>query len=89
MYSGRNPVKEIIKTIINSISVLSLIGTMIAGALGTLYEIVGHRKFEQILSAAGISGGFEHMWMISSVMVLLCAAAYLIKTKFLADVVSS
>lgn len=77
--------KEIIKIIVQVIHFLSFGGVILAGILGVVYEIIGHAKFEQILSTIGISKGFERIWIISALMILLLIITYFIKVKFLAD----
>ena len=73
--------KEIIKMIVHVVHVLSFCGTVLSGILGAVYEIIGHAKFEQVLSAIGISKGFERIWVVSAIMLLLLITTYFIKTK--------
>lgn len=73
--------KEIIKMIVQVVYVLSFCGVILSGVLGAVYEIIGHAKFEQVLSAIGISKGFERIWVVSAIMLLLLIATYFIKTK--------
>lgn len=74
--------KEIFKIIVNVVHTLSFCGTMLAGALGALYEIIGPVKFEEMLSAMGISKGFERTCAIGWIMLLLLITTYFIKIKF-------
>ena len=73
--------KEIIKIIVQVVHVLSFCGVILSGILGAVYEIIGHAKFEQVLSAIGISKGFERIWVVSAIMLLLLITTYFIKTK--------
>lgn len=73
--------KEIIKMIVQVVHILSFCGVILSGILGAVYEIIGHAKFEQVLSAIGISKGFERIWVVSAIMLLLLITTYFIKTK--------
>ena len=75
--------KEIIRKIVQVVHILSFCGVILSWILGVIYEIVGHAKFEQWLSAIGISKGFEMIWVVSVVMLLLLITTYLIKSKLL------
>ena len=74
--------KEVIKKIIQLVQVFLFCGLMLSGALGVLYEIVGHAKFEKILFSIGISNGFEKMWIFSAKMLLLFTVICIIRNKF-------
>ncbi len=73
--------KEIIKMLVQAVHVLSFCGVILSGVLGAVYEIIGHAGFEQILSAIGISKGFEQIWVVSAIMLLLLITTYFIKAK--------
>ena len=73
--------KEILKMIVQVVHVLSFCGVILSGILGAVYEITGHAKFEQVLSAIGISKGFERIWVVSAIMLLLLITTYFIKAK--------
>ena len=73
--------KEIIKMIVQVVHVLSFCGVILSGILGAVYEIIGHAKFEQVLSAIGISKGFERIWVVSAIMLILLITTYFIKAK--------
>ena len=73
--------KEILKMIVQVVHVLSFCGVILSGTLGAVYEIIGHAKFEQVLSAIGISKGFERIWVVSAIMLLLLITTYFIKAK--------
>ena len=73
--------KEILKMIVQVVHVLSFCGVILSGILGAVYEIIGHAKFEQVLSAIGISKGFERIWAVSAIMLLLLITTYFIKAK--------
>lgn len=73
--------KEIIKMLVQAVHVLSFCGVILTGVLGAVYEIIGHVRFEQMLSAIGISKGFERIWVVSAIMLVLLIATYIIKTK--------
>ncbi len=63
------------------VHVLSFCGVLVCGVLGVVYEIIGHAKFEQALSAIGISKGFERFWVVSAIMLFLLITTYFIKIK--------
>ena len=67
--------------IVQVVHILSFCGVILSGILGAVYEIIGHAKFEQVLSAIGISKGFERIWVVSAIMLLLLITTYFIKTK--------
>lgn len=73
--------KNTIKIIVQVIHVLAFCGVILAGILGTIYEIIGHVNFEQMLSAIGISKGFERVWAVSAIMLILLITTYYIKSK--------
>ena len=50
---------------------ISIIGAIIFGLLGAIYEIAGHAKFEQLLSSIGISNGFRLLWIFGIVILIL------------------
>ena len=77
--------KDVIKMIVQVIHFLSFCGVILAGILGVIYEIIGHAKFEQILSTIGITKGFERIWTASAVMLLLLIITHFIKVKLLAN----
>lgn len=73
--------KTLFKAIVQVVHILSFCGVLLAGVLGVIYEIVGYAKFEKILSSLGISKGFERIWILSIIMLLLLIVTYFIKTK--------
>ena len=73
--------KEIIRVVVNLIHYIALLGTMISGILGVIYEIVGHAKFEKMLSAIGISKGFAFVWIVGLIMLILYVITFFIKMK--------
>lgn len=77
--------KDLIKILVNVIQSISFCAVMLSGVIGVVYEIVGHAKFEQILSMMGICKGFERIWIISAIMLGLLIVTYFIKVKFFAD----
>lgn len=73
--------KDIIKVIVQVIHIVSFCGVVLVGALGILYEIIGYAKFQQILSAIGMSKGFERIWGIGIITLFLLILTHLIKAK--------
>lgn len=73
---------HIIRIFINVIYVLSLCAAMILWVVGAIYEIVGHAKYEQILSAIGISNGFKYYWIIAVIVLGCLFATFYMKKKF-------
>lgn len=74
---------KVVKLIVNILHFVSFCAVLISGALGILYEIVGHAKFERILESIGISKGFERVWIFSAIMLGILLVTYFIKNKFL------
>lgn len=70
-----------IKLIVQAVHVLSFCGVILSGVLGAVYEIIGHAEFEQMLSVIGISQGFERIWVVSAIMLVLLITTNIIKTK--------
>ena len=68
--------RQVVKIAVQVVQILSLCGTIIAGVLGLIYEIIGHTKFEQLLSRIGISNGFRWIWLVgvttSSLLIITC-----------------
>lgn len=77
--------KKIVILFVNIIHVVSFCAVLLSGVAGILYEIVGHAKFEQILSDFGISKGFERVWIFSAIMLLLLVVTYFIKSKLFSN----
>lgn len=73
--------KNIFRTIVEMVNILSFGGVMLCGVFGVLYELIGHPKFEQVLSVIGISNGFECCWIFGTVMIVLLAITSSIKKK--------
>lgn len=73
--------RERAKRIVKFVHILSFCGTLIVGALGIVYELVGYAKFEQMLSGIGISNGLGWLWIVGAVMLLLLIATHFIKEK--------
>ena len=57
---------------------ISIIGAIIVGLLGALYEIAGHAQFEQLLSSIGISNGFRLLWIFGIVVLILLIISCLV-----------
>ncbi len=74
--------KQLFRAIVWIVHVVSFCGIGAVGVLGLIYEIVGHAKFEQILSAIGISNGFQRCWLFGLMMLFLLIVTYLIKIKW-------
>lgn len=77
--------KAILKIIVQVVHVVSFCGVLLVGALGVIYEIIGHVKFEQMLSAIGITKGFERVWIVSVIFLSLLIITYVIKKKVFAN----
>lgn len=73
---------NIIKICVNVVHVFSFCILMVIGIIGMLYELIGARRYEQILSAMGISNGFKWTWIIGFTALFLLIITYLIKVKF-------
>lgn len=77
--------KDVIKTVVQIVHILSFCGTLLCGALGAVYEIIGPAKYEQLLSSFGISNGFERTWLWAAVMSILLILTHFIKAKLLTN----
>lgn len=73
--------KGVIRIIANVLYVLSFCGVILAGVLGAIYELIGHAKFEQMLSSLGVSNGFKRFWIFSIIMLLFLVITRFIKVK--------
>lgn len=74
--------KDIARWIVNIIQVLSFCALMVLGIMGVLYELLGYVKFEKLLSAIGISKGFDRIWVVGPIVLVLLGVTYAIKVKF-------
>lgn len=77
--------KRMINVIVQIIHILSFCGIILTGVLGAIYEIIGHSRFEQMLSLIGVSNGFERTRVVGTIMLFLLISTYFIKAKLLAD----
>ena len=77
--------KEILRTIVNIVHILSFCGVIISGLLGVVYEIIGYAKFEQLLSEIGITKGFERTWLVSAIMLVILILTYFLKVKLFSN----
>lgn len=77
--------KDVIKTVVQIVHILSFCGTLLCGVLGVVYEIIGPVKYEQLLSSFGISKGFERTWIWAVVMLILLLSTYFIKAELLSN----
>ena len=76
-----NKMINIIRMLVNTLHVISFCLLMLLGLVGVIYEIVGHRKFVQTLSAMGLSNGFEWVWILGAVVLIILMITYFIKNK--------
>ena len=75
--------KDVIKTGVQIVHILSFCGTLLCGVLGVVYEIIGPVKYKQLLSSFGISNGFERTWIWAVVMLILLLSTHFIKAELL------
>jgi len=54
---------------------------MFVVVLGVLYEIIGHAKFDQLLSKFGIVKGFEFVWVVGVITISLLIITSFLKAK--------
>ena len=73
--------KHILGMIVRIIHILSICSLVLLWILSVIYEIVGHVKFERILSAIGISNGFKWLWIASAIALALFVLSFFIKKK--------
>ena len=73
--------KKNFKIIVQVLYVFSFVGLILSCVLGAVYDIVGHTKFEQTLSAIGISNGYVRGAAFILIMLLLHIATSFIKSK--------
>lgn len=74
--------KHILGMIVRIIHILSICSLVLLWILSVVYEIVGHAKFELILSAIGISNGFKWTWIAIAIAVALFVLTFFIKKKY-------
>ena len=77
--------KDVIKTVVQIVHILSFCGTLFCGVLGVAYEIIGPVKYKQLLSSFGISKGFERTWIWAVVMLILLLSTYFMKAELLSN----
>ncbi len=77
--------KDVIKTVVQIVHILSFCGTLLGGVLGVVYEIIGPVKYKQLLSSFGISKGFERTWIWAVVMLILLLSTHFIKAELLSN----
>ena len=75
--------KNILRTVLNILHAVSFSIWIFMGGLGVVYELLGHAKFEKILSVIGITNGFNKIWAVSIVSFLVWCVLYYIKFKVL------
>ena len=75
--------KDVIKTGVQIVHILSFCGTLLCGVLGVVYAIIGPVKYKQLLSSFGISNGFERTWLWAVMMLILLLSTHFIKAKLL------
>jgi len=73
--------KNLICIAVNIVHILSLCGVMFVVVLGVLYEIIGHAKFDQLLSKFGIVKGFEFVWVVGVITISLLIITSFLKAK--------
>ena len=71
--------KEITILIIKIIHIISLCGLVLMGILGAIYEIIGHAKYEQLLSTIGVHSGFHRTWIVFIILIIVCIITYFAK----------
>ena len=74
--------KKYFKIIVQVLYVISFVGLIFFGVVGTVCEIIGYAKFERALSAIGISNGFDRTFTISYIIMFLHIATVCMKSKF-------
>lgn len=77
--------KVIFTNFIYIVHILSLCGVIFSGILGAIYDIIGPAKFECMLSKIGIPNGYDRLWVVSAIMLLLLIITYFIKARLLAN----
>ena len=75
--------KDVIKTGVQIVHILSFCGTLLCGVRGVVYAIIGPVKYKQLLSSFGISNGFERTWIWAVVMLILLLSTHFIKAELL------
>ena len=73
--------KDVIKTFVQIVHILSFGGLLLCGALGVVYEIIGPAKYEHLLSSFGSCNGGERTGMWAVMMLILFRSTQFIKAK--------
>lgn len=74
--------KKAIKKAMHIIQVISTAGCFLIGCLGgAIYEIVGHKKFEELLSTFGIFNGMDTFVYVCVILIVLVIITCFINSK--------
>lgn len=71
--------KETVKVIINVTYYFSLIGVILSGLIGAVYELIGFELFEKILLSMGLKNGFNKMQIVGFVFLGLLLLTFIVK----------
>lgn len=71
--------KETVKVIINVTHYFSLIGVILSGLIGAVYELIGFELFEKILLSMGLKNGFNKMQIVGFVFLGLLLITFIVK----------
>ena len=73
--------RDFARIIINILHIISFVGLTVSGLIGVIYEVIGWTIFERFFSKIGISKGFELVWVIGAISLIVLLLTYFIKTK--------
>lgn len=67
------------KKLINILHAISFCLLLILGAVGVIYELIGHKQFEELLTSIGIQNGIYWYWLVGLVVLAVLLITYVLK----------
>lgn len=74
--------KEIIRIVLLSINVISLILVLLFGATGVVYELFGAASYKKMLLMLRIPWSYERIWVVMLLVSLVLVITYVLRKKF-------
>lgn len=77
--------KHAMHIFINILHYISLFGIIISGIIGVIGEIAGPSVIERILQRIGVSNGYNRVWTVSAILLIVLIATHFMKVKIFGD----
>ena len=77
--------KHAMHIFINILHYISLFSIIISGIIGVIGEIAGPSVIERILQRIGISNGYNRVWTVSAILLIVLIATHFMKVKIFGD----